>query len=51
MNNMNNWYNDHMSLFSSMLCEDVCAPELRNPNNSAIRSAGWFKRIFKGGNR
>ena len=48
---MNNRYDDHMSRFSSMLCEDVCAPELRNPNNSALRATGWFKRIFKGGNR
>ena len=45
---MNNWNNDTMSHFSVMLCEDVCAPELRNPNNSAIRSAGWLKRLFKG---
>ena len=46
---MNNRYNDYTSHFSNMLCEDVCAPELRNPNISAIRSTGWLKRIFKGG--
>lgn len=48
---MNNWYNDHMSYFSIILCEDVCAPELRNPNNSAIRSTGWLRRFFKGSHR
>lgn len=48
---MNNRYNDYTSHFSNMLCEDVCAPELRNPNNSGMRSTGWLKRIFKGGHR
>ena len=42
---MNNWYNGHMNHFSVMMCEDVCAPELRNPSNSAIRSNGWLKRL------
>lgn len=35
------------SYMSTMLAEDVCAPELRNPNNSAIRALGWLKRLFK----
>lgn len=48
---MYNWYNDQTNHFSCMLCEDVCAPELRNPNNCAIRSTSWLKRIFRGGRR
>lgn len=40
---MYNWYNDQTNRFSSMLCEDVCAPELRNPNHSGMRGIGWLR--------
>ena len=48
---MNNWYDNHISNFAFTLSEDVYAPELRNPNNSAIRFTGWLARIFKGRRR
>ncbi len=31
---------------STLLAEDVAAPELRNPRNSAMRARGWFARLF-----
>ncbi len=30
----------------ALLAEDVCAPELRNPNTGAIRARGWLARLF-----
>lgn len=41
-----NMYNT-TSYMSTMLAEDVCAPELRNPNHSAIRARGWLARLFR----
>ena len=43
---MNTPYNQNLS---TLLAEDVCAPELRNPKNGAIRaySRGWFANLFK----
>lgn len=32
---------------SSMLAEDVNAPELRNPLNSGMRREGWLRRLFR----
>ena len=31
---------------STLMAEDVGAPELRNPNHSAIRSRSLFSRLF-----
>ncbi len=38
---MNNTLN-----LSTLLAEDVYAPELRNPNNGAMQSRGFFARLF-----
>ena len=35
------------SYMSTMLAEDAGAPELRNPNNSAIRARSWLARLFR----
>ena len=44
MHMINTVYNQNLS---ALLAEDVFAPELRNPYNSAIRGGSWFARLFK----
>ncbi len=45
---MNTWYNTIGINIASQLAEDTGAPELRNPNHSAMRSQGWLSRLFSG---
>ena len=46
---MNNWYNVCKMKIKAQLSEDVNAPELRNPNNGAMRGGeGWLARLLKG---
>ena len=47
---MNTWMNTYTINMAVLLSEDVGAPELRNPEVSAIRKrGGWLFRVFKKG--
>ena len=43
---MNAWFDNDNQGMSYSLSEDVGAPELRNPNHSAIRASSWLARAF-----
>ena len=46
---MNNWFVVNDMRMSAQLSEDVHAPELRNPENTAIRKGkGWLARLLTG---
>ena len=44
---MNAWYEIAGRDMSSYLSEDVGAPELRNPRNSAMRAQSWLGRMLR----
>ncbi len=44
---MNTWYNPTVSIFASILAEDIGAPELRNPLNSAVHANRHGKGTFR----
>ena len=49
---MNNWFVTSDMRMSAQMSEDVHAPELRNPENTAIRKGkGWFARLLAGGRK
>ncbi|MBR5109796.1 MAG: hypothetical protein IK099_06340 [Clostridia bacterium] len=39
--------NQYMSNLSSVLAEDVNAPELRNPITGGMRKDGWLQRLLQ----
>lgn len=43
---MNYWNNDRFAAISTLLAEDVNAPELRNPRSGALRSRGLLARLL-----
>ena len=44
---MNAMLNHYMSSMSSVMAEDVNAPELRNPLHSGMRKEGWLRRLMR----
>ena len=44
---MNAWFENRNQGMSYCLSEDVGAPELRNPRNSAMRAQSWLGRMLR----
>ena len=44
---LNAMMNQYMSNLSSVLAEDVNAPELRNPMTGGMRKEGWLRRLLQ----
>ncbi len=43
---MMNWYDRNDMVMSFVLSEDAGAPELRNPQESALTARSWLTRLF-----